>query len=98
MRFFYLLRATRLEILTVGPTPKEQAIVTRHLQHLRRLVDEDTVIHFGRTTNNDQQTLDLVVLEAVELQAAVRILQFDPAIRDHVMQAELFPYHQMHPE
>ncbi len=97
MRFIYLLTPTRLEMLTVGPTPEEQAIVGEHLQHLQRLAQDGAVLHFGRTTNNDERTVGIVVFEAADMEAAARVVESDPAIRGDVMRAELLPYHQGYP-
>ena len=98
MRFIYLLSPTRLEMLTVGPTPKEQAIVSEHAQHLQRLAEEGIVLHFGRTANNNERSVGIVIFEAADAAAAERIVQSDPAIRASVMRADLFPYHQVHPK
>ena len=97
MHFIYLLTPTRLEMLTVGPTPEEQAIVGEHLQHLQRLAEEGAVLHFGRTTNNDERTVGIVVFEAADMEAAERVVHSDPAIRGNVMRANLLPYRQVYP-
>ncbi len=98
MRFLYVLRPTRLEMLTVGPSAEEQMIITRHAEHLHRLADEGAVHHFGRTMNNDEKTIGLVVFDAADLQAAEEVMHSDPAVEGKVMRAELFPYHQLHPK
>ena len=97
MRFIYLLSSTRLEMLTVGPTPEEQAIVSEHLQHLLRLAEQGTVLHIGRTANNDERTVGIVVFEAADIAAAEGVVQSDPAVRAGVMRADMFPYHQVYP-
>lgn len=98
MQFIYLLRPARLQMLTVGPTPEEQAAISEHSQHLQRLAEEGVVLHFGRTANNDEQTVGIVVLEAPGLEAAERLVESDPAIRAGIMRSELFPYRQLHPK
>ncbi len=98
MRFIYVLSATRLEMLTVGPTPEEQAVVSEHAEHLLRLAEEGTVVHFGRTANNDERTLGIVIFDAADVGSAERILQSDPVIRAGVMRADLFPYRQAYPK
>ncbi len=97
MRFIYLLSSTRLEMLTVGPTPEEQAIVGEHLQHLQRLAEEGAVLHFGRTTNNDERTVGIVIFEAADMGAAEEVVHSDPAVRADVMRADLLPYRQVFP-
>ncbi len=97
MRFIYLLTPTRLEMLTAGPTPEEQAIVGEHLQHLQRLAQEGAVLHFGRTTNNDERTVGIVIFEAADMAAAEQVVRSDPAVRGDVMRADLLPYHQVYP-
>jgi len=97
MRFLYVLRATRLGMLTEGPTDEEARVVARHAEHLQRLAHEGTVHHFGRTAVDDERTLGLVVFEAEDEAAARALADADPAVAAGVMCAEVFPYRQAYP-
>jgi len=98
MRFLYVLRATRLAMLTEGSTPEEEAVVDRHFQHLQRLARDGTVLHVGRTATNDEDTMGLVVFEAPDEPAARAIAEADPAVVAGVMTATVFPYRQVFPD
>lgn len=90
--WLYILKVTRLEMLTEGSTEEEDRIVGEHFQHLKRLLDEGITILMGRTTNNDEDTMGLVVFRAENEAEAQRIMESDPAIRNGVMSAKLYPY------
>jgi uncharacterized protein YciI len=90
--YLYRIRPSRLEMVSAGPTPQEQEIVSQHFEHLRRLVAEGVVILAGRTLNVDDSTFGIVVFNADSEEEARRIMENDPAVRQGVMRAELFPY------
>ncbi len=60
--FLYVLRATRLEMLTRGPTPEEAAIAETHFRYLQELTAKGTMILVGRTLNDDADTMGLAIL------------------------------------
>ena len=91
--WLYILKVTRLEMLTGGSTEEEARIVGDHFQHLKRLKDEGVTILMGRTSNDDETTMGLVVFRAEDEAEARRIMESDPAIRNGVMSATLYPYH-----
>lgn len=90
----YLIRLTpaRVEMLTEGLTPAEEALVERHSEILEQLAIQGTLILYGRTQNNDERTFGIVVLETADETAAEAIIKNDPAVQGGVMKAELFPY------
>jgi uncharacterized protein YciI len=90
--WLYILKVTRLEMLTEGSTEEEDRIVGEHFQHLKRLLDEGITILMGRTANNDEDTMGLVVFRAENEAEARRIMESDPAISNGVMSATLYPY------
>ena len=90
--WLYVLKVTRLEMLTEGSTEEEDRIVGEHFQHLKRLKDEGTTILMGRTIDDDETTMGLVIFRAENEAEAKRILESDPAIRNGVMSATLYPY------
>jgi uncharacterized protein YciI len=53
---------------------------------------EGVVILAGRTLNGDDSTFGIVIFNAGSEEEARRIMESDPAVRQGVMRAELFPY------
>ena len=91
-QYLYLLRPTRLDMLTTGPTAEEAATVGAHFEYLHRLLAAGLVLMVGRTQNNDASTFGIAVFEAESQAAAEAIMNGDPAVRGGVMRAELYPY------
>jgi uncharacterized protein YciI len=91
-QFLYLLKPTRLGMLTGGPTPEEADTVSRHFAYLSDLTDKGVMILMGRTQNNDETTFGICIFEAEDESAARRIMEADPAVVGGVMRAELYPY------
>ena len=91
-QYLYRIIPTRLEMLTEGPTDEEAEITAQHFVYLKQLVDEGVVILAGRTINAMERTFGIVIFNAESKDAAVQIMQQDPAVHGGVMDAELFPY------
>lgn len=91
-QWLYVLKPTRFEMLTQGPTQEESEIVSRHFQHLQELTKQGVMILVGRTQNADENTIGLVIFEAEDESAARKIMEADPAIIGGVMRADLYPY------
>ena len=91
-QFVYVLRATRLGMLTEGPTPEERVVVKGHLEYLEGLAQAGVVLLAGRTQTADEKTFGLVVFQAESDDAARRIADSDPAVARGVMRAEVYPY------
>jgi len=92
MEFLYMLRPTRLAMLTDGPTDAEAAVLSRHAAYVEGLAKRGVVEFGGRTQTADESTFGLVVFHADSEEAARGIMRDDPAVRDGVMTASLFPY------
>lgn len=92
LQFLYKIQPTRLEMVTQGPTPEEAEIVSQHFQYLSDLTDQNVVILVGRTQNNDASTFGIAIFEADSDEAARQIMNNDPAVKNGVMRAELYPY------
>jgi len=90
--WLYVLKVTRLEMLTEGATEEEDRVVSDHYNHLKQLLEEDVVVLMGRSTNNDEDTMGLVIFRAESESEAKRIMASDPAISNGVMSAKLHPY------
>jgi uncharacterized protein len=91
-QFLYRIQPTRLGMLTDGPTEREAQIIGEHFAYLSRLTDEGTVLMAGRTLTADEHTFGIAVLVAATTAAASAIMSNDPAVKQGVMRAELFPY------
>lgn len=91
-QYLYTIRPTRLQMVTEDPTPRETEIISRHSQYLEALTRDGTVILYGRTQNRDETTFGIVIFKASSEQAAREIMENDPAVKEGIMSAELFPY------
>lgn len=92
LQFLYLVRPTRVGMVTEGPTSEEMQILGAHAAYLDKLAGEGTVLLGGRTQNADATTLGLVIFFAESEAAAQAIMEGDPAVRGGIMRAELYPY------
>ena len=91
-QWLYVLKPSRIGMITEGPTPEESEIVGRHFAHLQDLTAKGVMILMGRTQNNDESTFGICIFEAEDESAARRIMESDPAVGAGVMRAELYPY------
>lgn len=89
MQFLYVLRPSRIAMITEGATEREQEVVGRHFRHLQSLAAQGVV---RRMEDAGAETMGLVVFEAESADAAQRIMVSDPAVADGVMTANLYPY------
>lgn len=90
--WLYYLKPTRLEMVTEGSTPEEAEIVGRHFAYLKDLTEKGVMILMGRTQNNDETTFGIAIFEAEDEAAARAIMENDPAVKNGVMTATLYPY------
>ncbi|WP_270180850.1 YciI family protein [Alkalihalobacillus sp. CinArs1] len=74
-------------------TEKENAIVMEHFNALKELLNENTLIMAGRTVNDDDSAFGIVVIQTNSEEEATSIMKKDPAVREGIMTAELYPYH-----
>ena len=91
-QFLYRIQPTRLGMLTEGPSEHESKVIGEHFAYLQRLVDEGIVLMAGRTLNADESTFGLAIFVAESETQAASLMRNDPAVRQGVMRAELFPY------
>lgn len=92
MNYLIVLRPTRVAMLTDGPTAEEAAIVARHFDYLRQQAVAGRVRLAGRTTEDDDRTLALVLVSAASEDEARALMLGDPAVALGVMHAELHPF------
>jgi len=90
--FLYKIQPVRPEMISAGPTPEEDQIVAEHFSYLQHLTETGVVLLAGRTLNTDYSTFGIVIFRAASEAAAREVVANDPAVREHVMRAELYPY------
>ena len=91
-QWIYVLKVTRLKMLTEGSTPEEDEIVGRHFAYLKDLTEKGVMILMGRTQTADESTFGIAIFEAENEEAARTIMENDPAVAGGVMRATLYPY------
>ena len=91
-QYLYKIQLNRIEILSEGPTDDEARALSQHAAYVSRLADEGVVLLAGRTQTADSNGFGIVIFVADSEEAAKQIVAADPAVRNQVMRAELFPY------
>ncbi len=91
-QFTYRIQPARAEMLKSGPTKEEAAIVEEHFNYLKNLAAKGVIILAGRTLTTDESTFGIVILRAGSEEAAREIMNNDPAVKNGVMRATLFPF------
>ena len=92
LEFLYKITPTRPEMLVTGPTDHEGELVSQHFNYLQTLLDKGILILAGRTQNTDESSFGIEIFRAVSKMEAQKIMHRDPAVKQGVMKAELFPY------
>ena len=90
--FLYRLKTVRPDLAVTGPDPEEARVLEEHVAYLTDLTDRGVLVLAGRTQEQGEETFGIVVFRAGSTEAARQIVQADPAVRDGVMVAELFPF------
>lgn len=73
-------------------TERENNIVKIHFERLKELTEKGTVIMAGRTINSDESQFGIVIFEAADINEAEIFMNEDPAVKEKIMSAELFPF------
>ena len=92
MMFLYKIQPVRRAMLTEGSTETESRTVSEHFDYLKDLTEKGTVILAGRTQNRDYSSFGIVIFNAESEDRAREIMNNDPAVKNRVFRAELFPY------
>lgn len=91
-QYLYQLHPTRSDMLVQGPLESEVSILKAHLKYLDELTEKSVVLLAGRTQTTDDSTFGIVILKAESETTALDIMKNDPAVKEGVMHAKLFPY------
>ena len=90
-QFLCRLVATRPEMVVLA-TPEEDRIVRRHFEYLKSFTERGIVLLVGRTQNPDPTAFGIHILLASSEGEARRVVDDDPAVREGIMRADLYPY------
>ncbi len=90
--YLYKIQPTRPEMLTQGPTSAEEETISQHFDYLKNLTDQGVAVLVGRTLTTDERTFGIVIFEATSEELAREIMNNDPAVKQGVMRAELYPF------
>ena len=91
-QFLYRIQPVRHDMLMSGSTEFESRIVSEHFNYLKQLTKDGVVILAGRTQNTDYSSFGIVLFNAETIEGAREIMLADPAVKNNVFRAELFPY------
>jgi uncharacterized protein YciI len=87
--YLVMLRPTREDLMTTGPTPEEDAAIQEHFVRLQELAREGVVLFAGPCT--DGVGPGIVLIEAASEAEAQTLMSDDPAVAAGVMSATLHP-------
>ena len=90
--FLYTIKPIRAELLKDGPTPEEQRVIGLHFNYLKDLTEKKVVILAGRTQTVDPTSFGIVIYKAISEEKAREIMENDPAVKEGVFSAKLFPF------
>jgi len=92
MQFLYQLRLIPSLLEDANWTNRENAIVQQHFEVLQDLLKEGKLILAGRTLDMDPSGFGIVILEVDSEEEAKELMENDPAVKEGIMTATLFPY------
>ena len=90
-QYLYRVQPTRGGFL-IESTPEEDAVVTAHFHYLKDLAEQGIVLMAGRTLHTGDTSHGLVVFVADSEAHARAIVESDPAVKEGIFLAELFPF------
>ena len=91
MHHIYILKLISRLIPDENWTEADNKIVERHFYRLQDLKKEGKLILAGRTTQGGEDQFGIVILKADEEEAR-KLMNEDPAVKEGIMTAELYPY------
>jgi uncharacterized protein YciI len=91
-QYIYTLKLIPALLDETNWTEREHAVISRHFEALQELLIQNKLILAGRTLNMDESTFGIVILQTSTEEEAKRLMELDPAVKEKVMTAELFPY------
>ena len=92
LQFLYQLKLIPSLLDEENWTDRENEIVQHHFEVLQNLQKEGKLILAGRTLNMDSNGFGIVILEVNSEEEATELMNNDPAVKEGIMEANLFPY------
>jgi uncharacterized protein len=92
LQFLYQLKLIPALLNEANWTEREEDIVQHHFEVLQGLLQEGKLILAGRTLNMDPTGMGIVILEVESEKEARDLMENDPAVKEGIMEATLFPY------
>jgi uncharacterized protein YciI len=91
-QYIYTLKLIPSLLDETNWTEREHEVISQHFEALQELMVQNKLILAGRTLNMDESTFGIVILQTSTEEEAKRLMELDPAVKENVMTAELFPY------
>lgn len=92
LQFLYQLKLIPSLLIEDNWTERENDIVARHFEALKNAEQEGTLILAGRTLDMDAEGFGIVIFEVDCEEEAQLFMETDPAVKEGIMTATLFPY------
>jgi uncharacterized protein YciI len=90
--FIYVLHIVPKYLDVKTWTDTDKKVVKEHMDKLRTLFADGTLLHAGKTDKMDEKTLGIVIYYAESIEKAKEIADADPAVKAGMMTAEVFSY------
>lgn len=90
--YIYVLKPVARLQSAANWTAAENGIVSQHFAYLQDLQLSGRLILAGKTDGLDENTFGIVIFKSANLEEATKIAEADPAVKDKIMTADLFPY------
>ena len=91
-QYVYILKLIPRLLVEENWTEGDNEIVSRHFYALKNLKVKGKLILAGRTLNEDESSFGIVILKADTENEATELMENDPAVKEGIMTAKLFPY------
>jgi len=91
-QFIYVIRLIPPLLKEENWTEREEGIVNRHFDFLKKKLAEGKLILAGKTNGLDEKTFGIVIIEVDSTEEALEFMNSDPAVSEGIMSAELYPY------
>jgi uncharacterized protein YciI len=89
--FLCVLRPVRAAMVD-DSTDEEDRVVNAHFRYHQDLTAKGIDILVGRTQDTGADTIGLVIFRAESEEAALQMVNNDPAVKNGVMTATVYPY------
>lgn len=91
-QFIYVLKLIPQLLNEKNWTERDNRVIETHFNYLRNLLAEKRLIMAGRTLTIDESTFGVVILCAADETEARELMSNDPAVKNKLMTATLFPF------